>query len=120
MAYATLTVQAQDTEQAALYKLAYWLQQAALASGGVDTTTMLLPSMSPNWNDGRQPLLVKAAYWAEQLAGGGGGGAVAGITVAPGDPPIDGSITTLFYKNSTSGVIFINAGTVAVPVWDTI
>lgn len=53
------------------------------------------------------------------LSTGGGGGA-GGITVQAGPPPIDGSITTLFYKDSVTGFIFINSGTVANPTWDSI
>lgn len=52
------------------------------------------------------------------ITGGGGGGALFGITVAAGPPPIDGSITTLFYKDSVSNSIWINSGTVANPTWD--
>lgn len=52
--------------------------------------------------------------------GGGGGGGAGGITVQAGPPPIDGSVTTLFDKNSLTGEIFINSGTVANPTWDPI
>lgn len=52
--------------------------------------------------------------------GSGGGGGTAAVTVAAGAPPVDGSISTLFYKNSVTGQKFINVGTVAVPVWEAI
>lgn len=108
-----------DTDQVLLTKLAYWLQAAAEAVGG-SNSTMLLPSMAAGPYDPPQVLLVKATYWAQQIAGGGGGGGGSGITVAAGDPPTDGSITTLFYKNSSDGTIYINSGSEAVPVWDSL
>lgn len=51
-------------------------------------------------------------------AGGGVGGG--GVTVAPGPPPVDGSITTLFYKDSVTGFKYINLGTTIAPDWDAI
>lgn len=58
-------------------------------------------------------------YLLCQIQAGGGGG-TASVTVAAGAPPVDGSISTLFYKNSVTGQKFINVGTVAVPVWEAI
>lgn len=52
--------------------------------------------------------------------GGGGGGGTPGVTPGAGLPPTDGSVTTLFYKDTDTGVIYINTGTVAVPTWDSI
>lgn len=60
-----------------------------------------------------------ALYLLCQIQAGGGGG-TASVTVAAGAPPVDGSISTLFYKNSVTGQKFINVGTVAVPVWEAI
>lgn len=111
--------QVYDSQQTAMVKLAYWLELAAKAQGSTGTTTMFQPSMSASHNDTLQVATVKAAYWAEQLYDNIGGGA-GGITAAAGDPPIDGSITTLFYKNTTTGAIYVNSGSVAVPTWDSI
>lgn len=61
-----------------------------------------------------------AAYLLDQINAGGGGGGAGGVTVAAGPPPVDGSITTLFYKDSTSGIKYINLGTTAAPDWDVI
>lgn len=109
-----------DSQQASLLKIVYWLQTAAETLGGTNSYTMLLPSMSANANDSMQSLLVKTAYWAEQLAGGGGSGGVglSGATVGAGDPPTDGSVSTLFYKDSVTGFKYINLGTAVAPDWD--
>lgn len=49
-----------------------------------------------------------------------GGGVISGglWTVAAGAPPVDGSITTMFYKNSVTGFRYANLATVAAPDWD--
>jgi hypothetical protein len=41
-------------------------------------------------------------------------------TKAPGDPPTDGSVPTMLYKNTTSLQKFINTGTISVPTWEAI
>lgn len=63
-------------------------------------------------------LLAAIAYLL--CTGGGGGGGSAAVTPGAGAPPTDGSITTLFYKDTDTSVIYINTGTVAVPTWDPI
>lgn len=60
-----------------------------------------------------------ALYLLCQIQAGGGGG-TASVTVAAGAPPVDGSISTLFYKDSLTGFKYINVGTVAVPIWEAI
>lgn len=57
---------------------------------------------------------------AKILDAGGGGVTGGGVTVASGPPPVDGSITTLFYKDSVSGIKYINLGTAVAPDWDVI
>jgi hypothetical protein len=118
--FAIAPAQTGDSLQVAAVKLAYWLELAAEALGATGTTDMFKPSMAVNHNDSLQVALVKAAYWAELIYDNGGGGApgTSGITSAAGAPPTDGSITTLLYKNTSTGEIFVNTGTVAVPVWD--
>lgn len=52
--------------------------------------------------------------------GGGGGGGINLWTKAAGNPPVDGSVTTPFYKNTTNGIKYANLASVAAPDWDTI
>lgn len=78
------------------------------------------PSMSPNAQDPLQVVTAKLAWWASQISGGGGGGGLSGVTNAAGAPPVDGSVTTLVYRNTVTDQKYINVGTVAVPVWEAI
>jgi hypothetical protein len=52
------------------------------------------------------------------LSGGGGGTPLVGITSDAGDPALDGSITTLLYKDTDTNVKYVNTGTIAVPTWE--
>lgn len=52
--------------------------------------------------------------------GTGGGGTLGGSTVAAGAPPVDGTISTLIYKDSATGFKYVNLATVAAPDWDAI
>lgn len=66
-------------------------------------------------------LYAEIVYLLCQLtSGGGGGGGLGGVTNGTGAPPLDGSITTLFYKDTLTGDIYLNTGTVAVPIWDAV
>jgi hypothetical protein len=67
-------------------------------------------------------LLMEIALLAQIVAASGGGGSSgsASVTTASGAPPTDGSVTTMFYKDSASGMKYINTGTVAVPTWEAI
>ena len=117
--YPSMVPDTRDGMQPLLVKVAYYLQLAAEALGAVDSSAMFT-TMAPQAFDGIQPLLVKIAYWAEQISAGGGGGGNAGVTSGSGDPPTDGSITTLFYRDTTGPFLYINSGTVAAPQWDSI
>lgn len=68
--------------------------------------------------DGMQ--LAVMNYTLAQILNAGGSGGAGGVTVAAGAPPIDGSITTLFYKDSVSEIKYINLGTTVAPDWDAI
>lgn len=78
--------------------------------------------MWANPGDSPQISLVKIVAhlkeFVDSVGGGGGGGSIGGITVAAGAPAVDGSIATLFYKDSLTNVKYINAGTIAVPAWE--
>lgn len=78
------------------------------------------------FSEGNQPR-VNDTHWralekilGATLTGGGGGGGTPGVTPGVGLPPTDGSVTTLFYKDTDTSVIYINTGTVSVPTWDSI
>lgn len=79
-----------------------------------------------NANLSDQEFYGKAIDLMCQLAGAitSGGGAASGLTFtqAAGDPPLDGSVTTQGYKNTTSGVKFINVAwpVTAAPQWEQI
>lgn len=98
-----------------------WKANDAMA----DTTPAALMEGARCFNscipDGMQVAVMNYTLYQILAAGGGGGeGGLGGVTVAAGDPPVDGSITTLFYKNATTGTKYINLGTVASPDWDAI
>lgn len=77
------------------------------------------------FSEGNAPLVSDTRWRALEkilgatLAGGGSGGS-AGVTTGSGAPPTNGSVTTLFYKDTATSVVYINTGTVAVPTWDPI
>lgn len=75
--------------------------------------------MSPNAQDPLQVCAAKLAWWLSQLTSGGGGG-IGGLTNGAGVPPVDGSVTTLFYRNTLTGQKYMNVGTTAVPNWEAI
>lgn len=90
---------------------------------------MNCPSITGPWTNvrGAGAFISDQEFYADSLellcqiaTSGGTGGLWGGITVAAGPPPIDGTITTLFYKDSVSNFIWINSGTVANPTWDPI
>lgn len=120
--FPSMVADQRDPQQQLLVKICYYLQTAAESLGGSNAMTPF-PSMTATTYDPMQLLLVKIAYWSKQIAdnaGGGGGGGTAGVTPGAGDPAIDGSITTLFYKDTSTGFIYINTGTTASPTWDPI
>jgi hypothetical protein len=61
-----------------------------------------------------------ATGWSNVSSGGGGNVPAAGLTQQDNDPPLDGSVTTLFFRNQLSQQKFINTGTVAIPNWEII
>lgn len=72
---------------------------------------------TPKAGDPRWRILQKILGAVIDAGGSTGAG---GVTVAAGAPPVDGSVTTLFYKDTDTGFKYINLGTAAAPDWDAI
>jgi hypothetical protein len=54
------------------------------------------------------------------VGGGGGGTGLSNLTQQSNDPPTDGSVSTLFFRNTVSKQKFMNTGTAQVPAWEII
>lgn len=67
----------------------------------------------------RDELLASIAYTLCNGGGGGGGGGGLTFTSAAGIPPVDGSVTTQGYINTSSGAKYINVAwpSTASPNW---
>lgn len=76
----------------------------------------VINAMTGKWYRKTSPIGTTTG-WVEMGAGAGG---LSGVTVGSGSPPVDGSILTLMYKDSLTGFKYVNLGTAAAPVWDSI
>ena len=102
-----------------LCKAAYWAQYVSETLGGTPGMA-IYANMGASPTDSLQVLAAKLAYWLAAISGGGGSAPAVGLTQAAGAPAVDGSITTLFYRNTSTGQKYMTTGTVAVPAWEAI
>lgn len=117
--YENMAPAAQDPEQVALCKAAYWAQSAA---GAGPFPAGMYPNMSPFAQDSIHDLTVKLAYWVEQ-GGGGGGSSTAGTTnlaLNGAAPPSDGSVPTFNVFDTDTSFRWYNSGTIAAPTWNNV
>lgn len=120
--YTTMGAKAQDPLQVLICKAAFWAQTAA---GAGPFPMGIYTDMTPFAQDPLQVLAAKLAYWMEQVAagGGGGGGGGSGVTnsaLAGVAPPVNGSVTTFWVYDTSTGFLWYNSGTLGAPVWNNV
>lgn len=106
-----------DSLQIAAVKIVAWLSD--LTTGMA--VQQIYPIMTANPGDSLQISLVKAvAHLAAYTGGGGGGSGSDFYTFGVGEPPIDGSVTTQGYWDTSTSLAYVNTAwpVTAAPTWE--